>query len=273
MKLSIIILNYKTKNLTKQCIKNIENSDLAFEYEIIIVDNNSGDGIGFMMKQEFSKHKFIASDKNLGMGAGNNLGIKKAKGEYILIINSDVVVFNDSIKKLINFMDDNRKAGVIAPQVLNPDRTSVDSCCRWPKLDTFIYRRTFLGNTRKGKKELDFYLYKTEDLSQPRQVDWIFGCCLMLRKSALDLVGVFDEKFFLFLEDTDLCRRIWQKGWQVWYAPLARVVHYPHRLSASAGGMKDLLSKYTWIHLHSWIKYFIKWRKKSSLSRTQPKAG
>ena len=105
MKLSIIILNYKSRNLTKQCIKNIENLALPFELEIIIVDNNSEDGIKFLMKQEFQQHKFIASDINLGMGAGNNLGIRGACGEYILVINPDVVVFNGALNKLINFID------------------------------------------------------------------------------------------------------------------------------------------------------------------------
>ena len=260
MKLSIVILNYKTKGLTKQCIKNIENSYFDMDYEIIVVDNGSNDGIAEMMKQEFINHKFIASKKNLGMGAGNNLGISEAQGEYILVMNSDVVVFEESIHKIVKFMDSNEKAGVVAPQVLNPDRTIVDSCCRWPKLDTFIYRRTFLGNTRRGKRELDLFLYKTEDLTQPKQIDWIFGCCLLFRKKALGETGLFDKRFFLFLEETDLCRRMWQKNWQVWYVPESKVVHYPHRRTMGTGRIKDIFSKYTWIHLHSWIKYFIKWR-------------
>ncbi|MFH1456543.1 MAG: glycosyltransferase family 2 protein [Patescibacteria group bacterium] len=261
MKLSVIILNYKTKNLTKQCIKNIESSDLALEYEIIVVDNNSRDGIKQMMQKEFPKHKFISSEINLGMGGGNNLGIQRANGQYILVINSDVVVFKESIKKLINFMDSHDRAGVVAPRVLNPDKTIVDSCCRWPNLDTFVYRRTFLGTTRKGKKELAHYLYKNEDLSVPKQVDWIFGCSLLFRKQALNEVGSFDKRFFLFLEETDLCRRMWQKKWQVWYVPESQIVHYPHRRTMGTGKIKDMFSKYTWIHLYSWIKYFIKWRK------------
>lgn len=263
MKLSIIILNYVTKGLTKQCIKNIENSDLNIMYEIIVVDNGSNDGTEEMMKQEFSNHKFIGSKKNLGMGAGNNLGISIAEGEYILVINSDIVVFNESIKKMIDFMDIHERAGVAAPQILNPDRTIVDSCCRWPKIDTFVYRRTFLGKTKRGKRELDIFLYKTEDLSVPKQIDWIFGCCLLFRRKSLDQVGLFDKRFFLFLEETDLCRRMWQKQWQVWYLPESKVVHYPHRRTMGTGRIKDMFSKYTWIHLHSWIKYFIKWRNAS----------
>ena len=151
-----------------------------------------------------------------------------------------MVVFNGALNKLINFIENNQQVGIVAPQVLNPDKTIVDSCCRWPKWNTFIYRRTFLGQIEKGQKELDRFLYKDLDLSQAQKVNWIFGCCLLLRKKALDEAGLFDENFFLFLEDTDLCRRMWKKNWQVWYVPQAQVVHYPHRLSSGSNNLKDL---------------------------------
>ena len=261
MTLSIIILNYKTKNMTKQCLKNIVNLNLSLKYEIIVVDNDSQDGIEQMMREDFPIFKFIQTGKNRGMGAGNNVGIRAARGEYILILNPDVVVLKNAIESLVEFMQNNEKIGCVAPKILSPDRSVQDTVCRWPKLHTFLYRRTVLGKTRFGKKHLEHFLCKDKViLDKAMKTDWFFGCCFLVRKDVLDQVGLYDERFFLFLEETDLCRRMWQDGWEVWYLPEAHMIHYPHRRTTGTGTLADLFSKYTWIHLYSWIKYFFKWR-------------
>ena len=225
-----------------------------------MVDNNSKDNIKKLLKQEFPVIKFIQSPKNIGMGAGNNLGIKNSAGEYVLITNPDITLNEEAVKVLVDFLDQNNRVAIAAPKMLSPDKTVQDSCYHWPKFLTFIYRRTPIGKTDFGKKHLEQFLYSADELKAPAKVDWVLGGCFLARRKALDEVGMFDEKFFLFLEDTDLCRRMWQKDWQIWYIPEAKVVHLPHRLSAGQGGIKDIFSRLTWVHLASWLKYFRKWR-------------
>ena len=160
----------------------------------------------------------------------------------------------------MEFIERNDKIGIVAPKVLNPNKTVQDTRCRWPKFYTFLYRRTFLSKTRFGKEHLNHYLYKDIDIEKEMKVDWSFGCCFLIKTQVFNDVGLFDERFFLFLEETDLCRRMWQHDYEVWYLPIAETVHYPQRRTTGNGTIKDLFSKYTWIHLWSWFKYFWKWR-------------
>ena len=133
MQLSIIILNYKQKGLVKNCLKNILSLNLGLEYEIIVVDNNSSDGCTVMVKEEFPGVKIIASKKNLGYAGGNNLGIKKARGKYILILNPDITPLTNSIEEIYQFMENNPDCAIGGPKLLNPDRSTQISCCRFPK--------------------------------------------------------------------------------------------------------------------------------------------
>jgi len=260
MDLSIIILNYKSAGLTKQCLKNLYKLNFSFQFEVIVVDNASNDQCGVMIRENFSQVIFIQSNKNLGMGGGNNLGIAKALGRYILILNPDVVVSAGQIEKIIKFMDEKEQVGIVGPLMLNPDGSRQESCWRWHKPEGFLYRRTFLGNTKRGQEYLNHYSYKDRDLSRALAVDWVLGGCCVIRKKALQMVGNFDEFFFLFMEDTDLCLRMWRHSWQVWYLPQAEFIHYPHRLSGGNLSWRSLWQKTTWHHIASWLKYFWKWR-------------
>ncbi len=260
MKLSIIILNYKTCNLTKQCIKNIVNLNLQFKYEIIVVDNNSKDEIEKIMREEFPIFTFIQTKENKGMGAGNNVGIKKAKGEYILILNPDVVVWENSIENLLNFIEQNEKIGCVAPKLLYSNKTYQESRYRFPRsflLPVFI--RTALG--KLNKNILDEYFMKNVSTEQSHKIDWARGSALLIRKSVLDKIQGFDEKFFFYLEDMDLCRRIREANYEVWYVSESNMIHYYSRESYGGKWINDLTKKMAWIHIGSWIKYFIKWRK------------
>jgi GT2 family glycosyltransferase len=259
MKLSLVVLNYRQKNLVKYFLKKVVTFSLPFQWEIIVVDNNSGDGMEEVLRRDYPVVKFVQSSKNLGMGGGNNLGIKKSRGEYILVVNPDVTLNQAALLSLVGFLDEHRSAGIVAPRISNPDGSLQTSCYHWPRFSTFIYRRTFLGRTAAGRRHLNNYTYHVSELNYPVRVDWVLGGCFLARRPALQQVGLFDERFFLFLEDTDLCRRMWRAGWQVWYLPQAQVIHLPHRLSSGQGNIKDIFSRLTWIHLTSWIKYFFKW--------------
>lgn len=256
MELSIIILNYNTKKLLQQCLEGLKSLQLPYGYEIIVVDNASKDGsVEFLLalEKQISGLKVILNKKNLGYAAGNNQGIKISSGKYLLILNPDVVVHGDSIIKLCQFMETYQDAAICGPKLLNPDRSIQFSCRKFPKWYTPILRRTPLGIF--AKKALRDYLMIDYDHSQARPVDWLLGACLLARRQAMDKVGLMDEKFFLYFEDIDWCRRFHQSGWQVYYVPEAEMVHFHQRLSAG-----HIFSPAGRAHIASWIKYLWKWK-------------
>lgn len=260
MDISIIILNYKSKGDTLSCIKSIKESDFGIlNYEIIVVDNNSEDGIKEILEWQYSDVKFIGNSKNLGMGAGNNEGIKKAQGKYVIIMNPDTLVFRDTFKQLYDFMEHNPEIGIAGPLQYNPDKTIQNSCYRWHSMLTPIYRRTFLGQCKFGKKDLSRFLMKDFNHNAEKKVDWLLGSFLFCRSEALGKVGLFDERFFMYFEDTDFCRRFWQAGWQVIYYPEAKIIHNHARQSAKEHWYRIFTNKAARHHIMSWIKYLKKW--------------
>ncbi|MFH1412746.1 MAG: glycosyltransferase family 2 protein [bacterium] len=263
MNLSIVILNYKSKGMTLNCIKSIKEADLSgLEYEIIVVDNNSQDNIGKILDWQYPGIRFIQNKKNLGMGAGNNIGLIKARGEYAIIMNPDTLVFPDTFKKLYGFMESNLRVGVVGPKQYNPDKTIQDSCYRWHNLFTPFYRRTPLGKTKSGQKDLARFLMKDFDKNVPMDVNWLLGSFLFIRSSALKNVGLFDERFFLYFEDTDFCRRFWEKNWRVVYYPEAEIIHNHNRASAKIPFYKFFTDRFSRAHVASWLKYLKKYRMK-----------
>ena len=231
MDLSIVIVNYKSKHKLDACLKSIKSSDLGgYSYEIIVVENNSGDNLDYL-KDLYPDLKLIVSPKNLGMGGGNNLGIKEAKGDYILI--------------------------------LNPDGSLQFSCSRFPSFFIPVLRRTFLGDYFKYIRERFTMSEINHNEIQP--VDWLMGSCIMFKKRLLLADGHeyyprFDERYFMYFEDTDLCKTIINNGYQVIYNPQAIVIHDHARESAKNPWYIALFKdKITWIHISSWLKYFLKW--------------
>ena len=154
MDISVIIVNYDSKEFVLECIKSIKLADFGnLSYEIIVVDNDLEDGIGEALKQNYSEIVFIQNKKNTGMGPGNNVGIKKAKGKFIAICNPDIVVFKDTFIKLYNFLKSRVEVGIVGPRQLNLDKSVQASCYRWHSLMTPIYRRTFLGDFKFAQKD------------------------------------------------------------------------------------------------------------------------
>ncbi|OGY46286.1 MAG: hypothetical protein A2663_00275 [Candidatus Buchananbacteria bacterium RIFCSPHIGHO2_01_FULL_46_12] len=280
MDLSIVILNYKTKGLLKQCLKGIVAAQPRLEYELIVVDNNSGDGSLEMVKEMFLPPppvndlqpslplikplalpaiKTIQADYNGGFAFGNNLGIKIAAGRYVMILNPDIAVVSEALEKMTAYLDDNPSVGMIGPKLINPDGSVQYSCRRFPGKFIPFYRRTIFGKLPLTKKALDYYLMNDFDHQTSREVDWLFGACLILRKSFLEKTGLFDERFFMYFEDLDLGRRFWEAGFKVAYFADVEMVHYHQRLSAEREGILGLFSRGGRIHSASGIKYFAKY--------------
>jgi len=260
MDISIVIVNYKSKGLTLGCIKSIREANWsALTYEIIVVDNCSDDNLGDIMKWQYPDIKFIQAGNNLGMGSGNNLGLAQATGKYYLVMNPDTIAVSDTFQKLFRYMEEHDEVGVVGPKQYNPDSSVQSSCYRWPSLLTPLYRRTFLGAYKFSRKDLQSYLMSDFDHNSIREVDWLLGSFLMIRATAYQAVGGFDHRFFLYFEDTDLCRRLHQAGWQIIYNPEASIIHNHNRASAKTPWYKFFTSPSTRAHVMSWFKYLIKW--------------
>lgn len=270
MELAIVILNYNTRGLLKYCLRGIAKFPPSLPYEIIVVDNGSRDGSAQMVKEEFlSGEKSLLSQKipvklrelpkNTGHAKGNNLGIKASIAPFIFLMNTDILFLDNSLDKLCHHLKNNPRLGAVAPQLLNPDKTIQFSAFHFPKFYIPLLRRTTLGKTKWGKRELDNYVLADWDHRSIKEIDWAMSSALLLRRQALEQVGLFDERFFVYMADLDLCRRLKQAGWQIYYLPEAKFIHYYRRESAEVFGLRSLLQLITRIHLKDWFKYLLKW--------------
>jgi hypothetical protein len=261
MDLSFLILNYKTKGLTRNLVKNIEDLKLPYEYELIVGDN-SNDGTGAMLEElygDLPSLKFLALP-NRGYGHGNNELAKFAKGKYLLIANPDIHILPGTVEKLYQYLEAHPEVALVSPQLIYGNGKVQQSCFRYYKKMTPAYRRTFLGNTKAGQKDLDRFLMKDCDLSQPQNVEWLMGSFWLIRRSAFEELNGFDEEYFMYFEDTDLCRRLRQKNYEVVYYPLAQAVHLHAKESDRGSLWKNLSNRLTWIHIKSSRHFFKKFK-------------
>jgi N-acetylglucosaminyl-diphospho-decaprenol L-rhamnosyltransferase len=259
MDISVIIVNYQREDNVLKCLTSLAQADWGdLTHETIVVDNAAVGDLE-QVAAAFPEVKIIRNEKNLGMGAGNNLGAKNSQGKYLLVLNHDTMVKADAIIKLYQHLQENNKAAIVGPKLLNPDGSLQYSCFRFPKIHTPILRRTFLGSL--APRALDNFLMKDYDHTMTKAVDWLMGSCFLIRREILEKDGhVFDEKYFMYFEDTDLCRRVKEKhNQEVVYHPEAVVVHDHGRGSAEkpwyVAPFTDRLARE---HLKSWFKYFFR---------------
>ncbi|MDP3985301.1 MAG: glycosyltransferase family 2 protein [bacterium] len=262
MDLSIIFVNYKSRGLLRQCLKGLFSVSFTRPFEVILVDNDLQDGDSELLVQEFPQVRFISSPGNIGFGPANNIGIRAARGRFVVFLNPDIVILDDALDQLVRYLERRPDVGIVGPQLVNPDGTVQHSCYRFHEPLIPVYRRTPLGKTAVGKRALESFLMTDWDHKTERPVDWLLGACMMVRREVLERIGPFDEQFFLYFEDTDLCRRAWEQGVQVVYQPNIRMVHYHRRESADAPLLKSMLTRSTRIHITSWIRYLWKYKSK-----------
>ncbi len=260
MKLSIIIVNYNTGALTHTCLESLRWQKLSYETEVIVVDNASRDQSVEFLRSDWPTIQVIANKHNLGLAKAVNQALKQAEGEYYLVLNPDIVATPGAVQELVRFMDENSGVGIAGGQLISPNGALQASCFRFYRLMTVVYRRTWLGQTYWGKKEVDRFLMQDFDHHTVRDVEWLMGSCLMLRKTAVAEVGGMDENFFLYFEDVDWCRRFWEKHWRVTYVPEAVFSHF-HQRSSGASSLLGVITNWaTREHIRSAGKYFWKYR-------------
>ena len=227
MDLSIIIVNYNVKEFLQNLLYSISKASSNTTMEIIIVDNASDDGSVELIREKFPSVQIISNEKNQGFGKANNQALQIAKGKHILLINPDTIVSEDTFDMLIDFFEKNPEAGLAGCKILNPDGSLQLACRRsFPGPWTSFCKVTGLSNLFPKSKIFARYnlTYLSED--ETYEVDAISGSFMMMRKEVYDTVGGFDEEFFMYGEDLDLCYRIQKAGYKVFYFHNTQIIHY-----------------------------------------------
>lgn len=258
----VLFHDRRSANEALSCIKALQEQTITAGTEIILVDNGTGRTVSESLHALLGKGDPIAmvrSQENIGYGKGNNLGVERTAGEYILIINPDNRLEPGALETMVQFLGENGDVGIVGPQLVFPDGTIRDSYRTFPTITDVLIKRTLLRYLFKNRMQR--YLQWGKNPHEQRDVDWLCGACLLLRRDLYQEMGGFDRKMFLFFEDTDLCRRTWEKGLRVVYLPQAKA--HDSQLRLSSGGMFSFLYKRTVrIHIASAIRYFWKWRGK-----------
>lgn len=226
--LSIIIVNYNAKGYLRECLGSLYSERQGPPFETIVVDNCSRDGSLGMVATEFPQVRLLAQTENLGFARGNNVGIAAAAGEYLLLLNSDTRILGDALSRLTVYLDAHPDVAVAAPRLVYPDLTDQNVARAFPTpMNALFGRKTLLTRLFPNNRYSRSYLLSREHASlEPFEVDWVSGACLLVKRSVLDETGPFDDSFFMYWEDLELCYRIKLRGWKVCCLPEARVVHY-----------------------------------------------
>jgi GT2 family glycosyltransferase/lipopolysaccharide/colanic/teichoic acid biosynthesis glycosyltransferase len=255
-RLSIVIVSYNTRKLIRRCLESLRAFPPRGAFEVLVVDNASRDGSVAMLRDEFPWVRVLANRHNLGYSAAVNQGLDATRGEYVLVLNPDIVVRESALDRMLDFMDEHPDAGIAAAKLLNTDGTLQHSCRSFYTPSTLLMRRTPLGRLFPNSRVIRQHLMLDYDHMTPRAVDWVIGACMLVRRSAAEAVGGMDERFFLYFEDVDWCYRMGRQGWKVYYLPQAEMVHEHRRESA-----KPRLSRSFWAHLGSLLRFYEKWNR------------
>jgi GT2 family glycosyltransferase len=229
--LSVVILNWNTCVELRDCLRSIFDQRYDHVIEVIVADNASNDRSVMMIREEFPQAQLLVHTHNLGFGRGNNAAVPATRGRYVLFLNSDTVVMDCALDALITFGDARPDAGIVGPKLLNEDGSLQYSCRHFPNLGTGFFRNTPLGRLFPTNRFTRDYLMRDWDHASVRDVDWVSGAALLIRRDALERTGGFDESFYMYCEDVDLCYRVHEAGWRVVYYPGAQIRHIIGRSS------------------------------------------
>ncbi|EKD58632.1 MAG: Glycosyl transferase family 2 [uncultured bacterium] len=259
MELSIIVANYRNPEMLKVCLDSIIKHAKNISYELIVADSATQEDTEMMMRENFADMTFFSFKDNVGFQAMVRKGIENSSGKYLLVLNGDIIVTENSIYEMLRFIQSDSSIGMVGPKLLNFNGSLQPSCFRFYKPWTIVYRRTIVGKLPFAKKHLDWFLMNDYDHQTPKEVDWLMGSSLMITREAVEKVGLMDPQYFMYMEDVDWCRRFWENGFKVFYYPLVSMHHYHGKGSAKGGAIRSLLfNKMTWIHISSGLKYFRK---------------
>lgn len=227
MNLSIVIVNYNTKTLLRSCLESIYAEANGTPFDVCVVDNNSRDNSVEMVRSEFPEAQLLENKTNVGFSKANNTVISQTDADYVLLLNPDTLVIGDAIDRVMKYMEAHSEVGICGCRVLNTDRTLQLACRRSiPTPKVAFYRLTGLSILFPKSKTMARYNMTYEDPEKTHEVDAVSGAFLMIRRKAIEDIGLLDERFFMYGEELDWCLRAKRAGWSVVYYPEAEIIHH-----------------------------------------------
>jgi N-acetylglucosaminyl-diphospho-decaprenol L-rhamnosyltransferase len=223
--LSVSVVSYRTPGLLRACLESLAQERATLDMEVTVVDNASNDGSAELVATQFPWVRLVRNDRNVGFAAAHNQALRVARGRYWLVLNSDTAVRPGALRTLAHFLDSRDDVGLVGPKLRYPDGTVQPSRRRFPTPATLFLESTQLQRFWPDSHVLRRYYVTDGSDDQTQDVDWLVGACLCVRASAAREVGLFDERFFMYSEELDWCRRFRAAGWRVTYVPAAEVVH------------------------------------------------
>lgn len=254
---SIVIVSWNTREITCNCIQSIYSQTSGVNFEIIVVDNASKDDSVDVIKRQFPDVKLIVNLANRGFAAANNQGISISQGRYILLLNSDTIVLENALEKVVDYIDQHTEISVLGCKVLNADYSLQSTLFKFPSLIQLFFS-TF-GINRLIGNLFSFGRYSQDIYEGETDVDVVAGCFIFSKSEVFDDVGGLDESFFMYGEEADWCFRVKKKGWKVKYAPVAEIVHLIGKSSNQVRPKMALHRKAGTLHFikkhRSWLTY------------------
>jgi GT2 family glycosyltransferase len=251
--LSIVIVSWNVESLLKKCLQSIYENQGDLSLEVFVVDNNSSDQTVAMIQSKFPEVKLIKNKKNEGFARANNQAIKQARGEYVLLLNPDTEIVDKALDKSLRFMKDSPRCGIMGPKMLFADKSVQPSVRNLPTVWPIFLMLLKVPKILPHLKSIDKYLSVGFDYSRLQEVKQVMGAYMFMSKQALDEVGLLDERFFIWFEEVDLCKRMLDNGKIIMYNPEVVIIHHGGESFSQQGVVKKQLAFFK-----SAYKYFIK---------------
>lgn len=242
--ISIVLITWQMRDLLQKCLETIYKFTEGLNFEVIVVDNYSQDGTLEMIESEYPQVKLLKNVINKGVAPARNQGIKVSKGKYILILDADMEVVENSFKMLYDFLDKNPDCGLVGCKLVDNNFNLQPSCKRFPTLLSFLFRRLESFEIVRNSKTLKNHTYQDWDHNESQPVDYVIGACQFFRRELINKIGLYDDKIFYGPEDLDFCMRTWKAGWKVYYFPHTHIIHHEQRITK-----KNLFSKISLKHI------------------------
>jgi GT2 family glycosyltransferase len=232
--LSVVIVSWNATKYLEECLTSLDEARYPWPIEVIVVDNASADDSSRMVQRLFPDVILIQNSDNLGFSKANNIGIRRSTGKYIALVNSDVHVLANCLEKLVDYLESEPGTGMTGPKIIGGDGRQQNSHRGFPRLWNMLCRAVAVDRVLPGVPLFSGYLLKSSVIESPTPVDILSGCFLVVRRSALDDIGLLDEAFFIYGEDMDWCKRFWRANQRVMFFPAAESIHYGGASSANA---------------------------------------
>lgn len=239
-KLTVIIVNWNTRQLVLDCLDSIYSNYINNDWNIVVVDNNSHDNSADAFEMSYPNIEVIRNKDNIGFAAANNQILKRDDSDFYLLLNSDTYVIGDVLQKSLDYIQSNENYGVMGCRVLNSDKSVQYTCSKFPTLKSkveqvFQFSKLFGGKYKSDELMTDWHR------DSEREVDVVTGCYLLIRNTVIQQVGILDEDFFFFGEETDWCYRIKKAGWKIQFSPVGEIVHYGSFSAQKLSYKRDLM--------------------------------